>query len=344
MKMNKVTIYDIARELNVSTATINRALNNKSAISPKTKARILAKAEEMGYVGNKAAKSLARRPIHLDFIIYNKVPVFHNDIIAGARKAFEDLRDFNVMGEIHIFEGMEYEVHQKIIAKMQELYEVKHDGLLLLGTFDSNGIREILEQCTEKGIHTAVVNGDIAGIDRTFAVRQNAILAGRLAAELLYWFTGNGTVAVFTGRPDVKDHSESVTAFCEECKRRSMNLAAVYENHDDEGFAAYNTERLIKRHPDVTGLYVNTANSISVCKKLKELGMDGKIKVVTSDLFDELRGFMKEDVIQATIFQDPFKQGYTAVEKMFYHISESLELDSTIFIQPSVILQSNIID
>ncbi len=31
--MKKVTIYDIASELNISTATVNRALNDKAQIS-----------------------------------------------------------------------------------------------------------------------------------------------------------------------------------------------------------------------------------------------------------------------------------------------------------------------
>ena len=42
--MGKVTIYDIAKELNISTATVNRALNNKKGVSTQTQEKVLKKA------------------------------------------------------------------------------------------------------------------------------------------------------------------------------------------------------------------------------------------------------------------------------------------------------------
>lgn len=340
--MKKVTIYDIAAELNISTATVNRALNNKPQISEKTRAMVLAKAEELGYSINRAAKSLARHTIRLDFIIYNRVPVFHNEIIAGARKAFQDLSDFNVHGEIHEVTGSDFFAHQNILDKMQELYEKKHDGLLLLATFDSTGFREAFERYKKDGFKVAMVNGDLLGSDRAFAVRQNDRLAGRMAAELLYRFAGPGPVAAFSGRSDIVGHMQSIRGFCEECKQRALPVAAIYENHDDPEFAAYNTMRLFREYPQVTGLYVNSANSEPVCRKVVELGLGGKVKLVTSDLFDEIRSYMKQDVVQATIFQDPFRQGYLAVEQMYKYIAEGVTPEDVIFIEPTVILQSNI--
>ena len=103
-----------------------------------------------------------------------------------------------------------------------------------------------------------------------------------------------------------------------------MHVAAVYENLDDAEFAALNTERLLQKHPQVSGLYINTANSATVCAKLEELGYNGKIKVVTSDLFDKVRYYMQRDVIQATIFQNPFQQGYMAVEQLYQCISDGV--------------------
>lgn len=340
--MKKVTIYDIAAELNISTATVNRALNNKPQISEKTRAMVLAKAEELGYSINRAAKSLARHTIRIDFIIYNRVPVFHNEVIAGACKAFSDLSDFNVQGEIHEITGTEFFSHQSILDKIQELFDKKHDGLLLLATFDTTGFHEAFERYKKDGFKVAMVNSDLVGSGRDFAVRQNDKLAGRMAAELLYRFTSMGPVAAFSGRSDIVGHMQSISGFCEECDRRSLPVAAIYENHDDSEFAAYNTLRLFREHPEVTGLYVNSANSEPVCRKIVELGLGGKVKLVTSDLFDDIRSYMKQDVVQATIFQDPFRQGYLAVEKMYQYIAEGIVPEDVIFIEPNVILQSNI--
>lgn len=340
--MKKVTIYDIAEQLNISTATVNRALNNKSQISEATRQRVLAKAEELGYSGNRVARSLARRLLQLDLLIYNRVPAFHNDVIAGARKAMEELQDFNVHGHIHEIKGTEYSAHQQILEKMQQLAEEKHQGLLLLGTFDTTGYREAISRCREQDCAVSIVNGELPDSQRLFAVRQDDAMAGRMAAELLYRLCGSGSVAAFTGRPDSLGHRESIRGFCDECEKRGLSVAAVYENHDDAEFAAYNTERLFREHPEVRGLYVNSANSVSVCKKLEELGLQGKVQLVTSDVFEELREFMRRDVIQATIFQDPYQQGYLAVQQMYRCLAEGEPSPDVIYIRPTVVLQSNI--
>jgi len=339
--LKKVTIYDIAEQLNISTATVNRALNNKSQVSQKTRQRVLAKAEELGYSGNRAARSLARRMLQLDFVIYNRVPAFHNDVIAGARQAFAELQDFNVHGHIYEIKGTEFSAHQQILDTMQQLADKQHHGLLLLGTFDTTGYREAISRHRKADYAVALVNGELPDSDRLFAVRQDDALAGRMAAELLFRFCQPGPVAAFTGRPDSLGHRDSIRGFCNECESRGLQVAAVYENHDDPEFAAYNTERLFREHPDVKGLYVNSANSVSVCKKLVELGLQGTVKLVTSDVFDELREFMRRDVVQATIFQDPYQQGYMAVQQMYRCLAEGEPSPDVIHIRPTVVLQSN---
>ena len=48
-KDKDVTIYDIARNLSISPATVSRGLKDHPAISSKTKKRITDKARELGY-------------------------------------------------------------------------------------------------------------------------------------------------------------------------------------------------------------------------------------------------------------------------------------------------------
>ena len=59
MKENgKVTIYDISKKLNISAATVSRALNNNPKISSKTRELVFAAAEEMNYKQNRLAQAL----------------------------------------------------------------------------------------------------------------------------------------------------------------------------------------------------------------------------------------------------------------------------------------------
>jgi LacI family transcriptional regulator len=56
--MERVRMREVARAAGVSVNTVSRALNGKPEISPKTKAKILEVAAELGYRPNRLARGL----------------------------------------------------------------------------------------------------------------------------------------------------------------------------------------------------------------------------------------------------------------------------------------------
>lgn len=56
-----ITIYDIARELNISASTVSRTFSNPGLVSEKTRKRVLDKAQEMGYQVNMVASQLRNK-------------------------------------------------------------------------------------------------------------------------------------------------------------------------------------------------------------------------------------------------------------------------------------------
>ncbi len=73
MKKMKVTMKDIAKELNLSLATVSYVLNHseKEKISHDTRIKVLETAKRLGYVPNQTAKSLANKRSNLMGIIIN---------------------------------------------------------------------------------------------------------------------------------------------------------------------------------------------------------------------------------------------------------------------------------
>lgn len=61
----KVTIYDIAKKLNVTPATVSYALNNVPKISKEMKKKVLDTARSMGYIRDNTAVSLSTGKTHL---------------------------------------------------------------------------------------------------------------------------------------------------------------------------------------------------------------------------------------------------------------------------------------
>ncbi|MBU9726629.1 LacI family DNA-binding transcriptional regulator [Diplocloster modestus] len=83
----KVTIYDVAERLGISTATVNRAMNDKGSISIKTKRLVQETAREMGYRPSKSASSLKRNPRRIAVLLPDTIHGYLAEVEKGVYKA-----------------------------------------------------------------------------------------------------------------------------------------------------------------------------------------------------------------------------------------------------------------
>ncbi|HET6256792.1 MAG TPA: LacI family DNA-binding transcriptional regulator [Puia sp.] len=80
----EVTIYDLARKLDLSIATVSRALKDDPVVSKKTKKRIADLAQQLGYRSNHFARNLrTRRTMTIGVIIPRINSYFMSAVIAG---------------------------------------------------------------------------------------------------------------------------------------------------------------------------------------------------------------------------------------------------------------------
>lgn len=86
-----ITIKDIAERAGVSYATVSRALNGRSDVSPETRVRVLELAKELGYQPNAIARSLVKRRSDMVALIVPDVSnPFFADITMTVNKAAEE--------------------------------------------------------------------------------------------------------------------------------------------------------------------------------------------------------------------------------------------------------------
>lgn len=91
-KRARPTIADIAAALNLSAATVSRALRASPEISEQTRGSVRRVARELGYVPNAAARSLARQASRtLGLIVPDVTDPVHGLIVAGFGRAAEAL-------------------------------------------------------------------------------------------------------------------------------------------------------------------------------------------------------------------------------------------------------------
>lgn len=122
--ISKTTIHDIAKVLNITAATVSRALNNNPAIKETTKKAVKEAAQKLNYQPNKIASSLRLgRSNILGVIIPSAEINFFGSVVHGIEKVAND-HNFNVL----IYQSNEqYELERKGV---QAFLQAQVDGVL----------------------------------------------------------------------------------------------------------------------------------------------------------------------------------------------------------------------
>ena len=130
----EITIYDLARKLNISIATVSRALKDDPVVSKKTKKRIFDLAEEMGYRSNHFARNLRnQRTDTLGVIVPRLNSYFMSTIIAGM-ESVANANGYNLII------SQSSESVTKEIANAKTLFNNRVDGLLVSLAYDTEEI------------------------------------------------------------------------------------------------------------------------------------------------------------------------------------------------------------
>ena len=134
VKTREITIYDLAQKLNISVATVSRALKDDPVVSKKTKKKIFDLAEELGYRSNHFARNLrTQRTDTIGVIVPRLNSYFMSTIIAGM----ENVANSN---GYNLIISQSSESFRKEIANAKTLFNNRVDGLLVSLAYDTEDI------------------------------------------------------------------------------------------------------------------------------------------------------------------------------------------------------------
>lgn len=141
----EITIYDIAKHLNISATTVSRGLKDHPAINKNTRKKIFEAARHLGYRSNTFASSLRSKKTHtLGVIVHRLNSYFVATVLAGMEDA-ANREGYNLIIS-HSLESAEKE-----IANANTMFNKRVDGLLVSLAYDTKNI-EHFEPFFKKGI------------------------------------------------------------------------------------------------------------------------------------------------------------------------------------------------
>jgi LacI family transcriptional regulator len=170
----EITIYDIAKVLNISPATVSRGLKDHPGIRKDTKRKILSAAQKMGYQQNTFASNLRRKNSNTIGVIVPRLDsYFMSTVIAGMEKVA------NSAG-YNLIISQSQESGKKEIEGTKTLFNSRVDGLLISLSAETKNLEHFdiifkrhlpiimfdrvveLPHCT-----SIVINNERAGYDAT---------------------------------------------------------------------------------------------------------------------------------------------------------------------------------
>lgn len=258
-----VTIYDVAREANVSMATVSRVVNGNQNVKPATRKKVLKVIEELGYRPNAVARGLASKKTTTVGVI---IPDISNSMYAELARGIEDIA---TMYRYNIILSNSDQNQNKELQLLETMLGKQVDGIVFMSDVISTELLYEMERSP-----TPIV---LAGsIDETNAVASVNIDYYGAAYEAVKKLVDNGhkKIAFVSGPLSSKINKDyKLKAYTEALLDAGIDydekLVVECNNSYDEGMEAVST---LQPYEPTAYFVSNDEMSIGVIHALEESG------------------------------------------------------------------------
>ncbi|WHS30203.1 LacI family DNA-binding transcriptional regulator [Brucella sp. NM4] len=298
------TVSDIARTAGVSNATVDRVLNNREGVKERTREIVLEAARNLGYLpGSAPLNANTTDRVKLDFVL----PAGTNTFIANLRD--EIARQASLQSQIelriHSVEGFNPDTLALALEDLKE--HAQGVGVIAL---DHPTVREAMRSLALSGVHIVTIASDILQVPRVCYIGIDNRAAGRLGGYILGRFLGRSTegkIALFAGSLSYRGHEEREMGFRRVIAEEFPHLRIVELNEieDSSEKAFTETIALLKRHPDLAGIYNLGAGNQGIGQALMDSGRSDSIIFIGHELTQGTKRLLLNGAMDAVIDQNP---------------------------------------
>ncbi len=338
---NRVTLKRIAQRAGTSIGTVDRALKGRKGVRESTQQHVLAVAREMGYTPSPFANALRRMARIRLAMVYPEQPApFYAPMTAGIRDAVNDLSDFGVEVDLIRYPQQKQDMEEDALRRIDP---AAYQGVAI----NSAGprIAQAIDRLMDMSVPVSTFNTDAPGSRRRYFVGCDAVQSGRMGAALLGRFLGGkGTVTVLGNFVQATPFSERFGGFCETI-HDSFPRMLIYpcaECFAPEQQASQSLLALLANAPQVNGVFcTGYTSTVGALSALKQAGRKD-IALVGYDTSAELLGALGDGWCDALLYQDPYRQGYAAVQTLAQYVLDGKTPDARkISIPTQIVLPQN---
>jgi len=339
-------IKDIAQKAGVSAGTVDRVLHQRGEVSVETRIKVMRIIEELDYSPNLLASTLASsRPRVIAVLIpsTSKENPYWAEHLRGIRRAGIEMKQYGLRLDIHTFSMSNTRDFRK---KSEKLLKANPDSLLIAPVFYRESVH-FLGKCRKKGIPFAFIDTPIDQFEYLSFIGQNSCQSGAVSGKLLsIGNLQNGKYLVFniTREKDQLYHlTEREKGFRQFFDNKGYTPEIISADiHDGANNSIRKNLIPFREKPDeLNGIFVTGSKVHRVASVLDELKMT-RVRLVGYDLTNENREYLKKDIIDFLISQQPEEQGYLGITTIFNHLVLKKEIPGLQAIPIDIITRENL--
>ncbi|WP_411169572.1 LacI family DNA-binding transcriptional regulator [Clostridium sp. MB05] len=218
MKSKNITIYDVARECNLSVATVSRVINNNGKVKESNKKKVLSKIKELNYQPNSLAISLYKKDTSTIGVILPDItsPFFSRIFIEIEKRAIEEGLVTFLCNSMNNYKNEE--LYLKTLSQKQVKAIVLIGGIINKTTSNKKN-RELIEGIIK---HTPIimVNGYVEGIDCSIVSTDER--SGIFALVDHLYESGHTKIGVVGGIRGISSTDLKIEYFKEALKEKNL--------------------------------------------------------------------------------------------------------------------------
>ena len=335
-KPKEVTIYDLARKLNISIATVSRALKDDPVVSKKTKKKIFELAEEMGYRYNHFARNLREQRTYTVGVIVPRLnSYFMSTVIAGIESVANN-EGYNLII------SQSSELAAKEINSAKTMFNNRVDGLLVSLAYDTEDIKHF-DQFFKKNIPLIFFDRVMDHPDCTNVLIDNRRGAYEATTHLIE--QGCRRIVHITATPKRNVYVDRLAGYKQALADNNIpfseDLILINNLSQEAGIQA--AEAILKMNPLPDAVFVANDNCAVGCMQaLKKAG----IRIPQDIAFVGFNNDPVSTVIEpnlTTINYPGYKMGEMAAGSLINHLNgvTSIAATNTILLRSELIIRES---
>lgn len=328
---HQVTGFDIARLAGVSQPTVSRALRNLPGVSPETRARVVAAAEELSYTPSDKGRALSTRLNRRVAVVAPELDnPYYPQLVEPLRQHLErrGMRTSLVTG---VERGPDGER-----TMLADLADGSYDGVVLTTTRRRSTLPRDL---TERQIPHVLANRvlDVAESDAVTIDNE----AGASAVADLLAGLGHRDVAMLAGPTDTSTGHERALAFRSGLRRHGVRLPRARTRRcafDHDAARAEALDLLGAAHRPTAVFCGNDVIALGTLSAARELGLDvpGDLTVVG---FDDIPMAGWPIISLTTVHCDLIALAEQAVDRLMHAMAHPHDPPTTVRLRPDLVLR-----